>query len=236
MSKKHRFLIRLLLDYHIATIYSDTEERSEGESRLRDILVPIEQALPHPLLSVLALNLVNQLILIRTSYEQYNDAIELAQRAEKIYQSSLSCPELYRLQELIQIDATASNVNRREEFEQTYTHTLFYLAQIHAKLQQKDQSAMYCRLTLERQLTLFHQKSSHFDGLDWATNCATLSQYYMTNHDYATARHCMMCADLMLDHVYLHPSEQVEEKLAERTASFKRCWVKYAVNLLSKID
>ena len=236
VSKKHRFLIRLLLDYHIATIYSDTEERSEGEARLRDILVSIESGLPHPLLSALALNLLNQLVLIRTSYEQYNDAIELAQRTEKVYQSSSPPLEPYRLRELIQIDSATSNGERREEFEQTYTHTLFYLAQIYAKLHEKDQSAMYCRLTLERQLTLFHQKSAHFDALDWATNCATLSQYYMSNHDYATARHCMMCADLMLDHVHLSPSEPVDEKLAERTASFKRCWVKYAVNLLSKID
>ncbi|CAF4372588.1 unnamed protein product, partial [Adineta steineri] len=76
VSKKHRYLIHLLLDYHIAAIYSDTEERSEGESCLRSILTSIEQALHHPLLCSLSLNLLNQLILIRTSFEQYNDAIE----------------------------------------------------------------------------------------------------------------------------------------------------------------
>ena len=52
----------------------------------------------------------------------------------------------------------------------------------------------------------------------------------MTNHDYATSRHCLMCADKMLENV------QSDDKLDERKASFKRCWVKYAVNLLSKID
>ena len=223
ISKKHRYLIRLLLDYHIATIYSDTEEKSEGESRLRLILNSIEAVLPHPLLCSLGLNLFNQLIIIQTSYEQYSDAIELAKRAENLYNQSSSI-EPYLLRELIHIDPS---IDRREEFEQIYTHTLFYLAQIYAKLDQKDQSANYCRLTLERQLSLF--PSTRFDALDWATNCATLSQYYMSNHDYATARYCLMCADQMLENV------SSDEKLVERRASFYRCWIKYAVNLLSEI-
>lgn len=226
--KKYRYLIRLLLDYHIGTIYSDTEEKSEGESRLRLVLTSIEQDITHPLLCSLGLNLLNQLILIRTSYEQYTETIELAKQAENLYNQCTSSIEPYRLQELIHID---SSIDRREEFEQIYTHTLFYLAQIYAKLERKDESANYCRLTLERQLSMYHgDNSKHFDRLDWATNCATLSQYYMTNHDYATARHCLMCADKILENV------QSDDKLPELQASFKRCWIKYAVNLLSKID
>jgi hypothetical protein len=229
ISKKHRYLIRLLLDYHIGTIYSDTEEKGEGESRLRLVLTSIEQALHHPLLCSLGLNLFNQLILIRTSYEQYNDTIEFAQKAENLYTQSTRI-EPYLLRELIAIDPIISTIDRREEFEQIYTHTLFYLAQIYAKLNQKDQSANYCRLTLERQLSMFHgDYSKHFDPLDWATNCATLSQYYMTNHDYATTRYCLMCADQMLENV------KSDEKLIERRANFQRCWIKYAINLLSKI-
>jgi hypothetical protein len=79
---------------------------------------------------------------------------------------------------------------------------------------------------------MYHgDNSKHFDPLDWATNCATLSQYYITNHDYATARYCLMCADKMLENV-----KKSDEKLPERIASFKRCWIKYSVNLLSKIN
>ncbi|UJR09813.1 hypothetical protein I4U23_014039 [Adineta vaga] len=231
VSKKHRSLIHLLLDYHIGTIYSDTEEKSEGESRLRQILISIEQALTHPLLCSLSLNLLNQLILIRTSYEQYNDAIEIAKQAEDLY-NKISSIEPYLLREIIHIDTSLQSIDRRQEFEQIYTHTLFYLAQIYGKLNEKNQSANYCRLTLERQLSMFNSNhSKHFDPLDWATNCATLSQYYMTDHDYATSRHCLMCADKMLENVRSDTIEQ--EKLTERIASFKRCWVKYAVNLLS---
>ena len=183
------------------------------------------------------MNLFNQLILIRTLYDQYNEAIEIAKQAENLYKQCLSI-EPYRLQELIHIDLTTQNIDRRDEFEQIYTYTLFYLAQIYAKLDRKDQSANYCRLTLEHQLAIFHHdyNNNNFDPLDWATNCATLSQYYMTIHDYATSRHCLMCADKMLENVKPTDSENGNDKLAERKASFKRCWVKYAVNLLSKID
>ena len=228
-SKKHHFLIRLLLDYHIATVYSDTEEKNEGERRLRAVFNAIEQALHHPLICCLALHVINQLLLIRTSYEQYPEAIEFGRQAETLYKQS-SDIQPYLLRDLITIDSSISMNDRREEFEQTYTHTLFYLAQIYGKLSEREQSANYCRLTLERQLSMFHAHPNHqFDGLDWATNCATLSQYYMTNHDYATTRHCLMCADQMLDNV------KSDEKFLERQASFYRCWIKYAVNLLSKI-
>lgn len=228
-SKKHRFLIHLLLDYQIATIYNDTEEKNEGETRLNSVLQSIEQALYHPLICSLALHVFNQLLLIRTSYEQYQEAITIGQRVETFYNQSLNI-QPYLLRDLITINPLISMNDRREEFEQTYTHTLFYLAQIYAKLNQKDQSANYCRYTLERQLAMFHAHPNHqFDALDWATNCAALSQYYMTNHDYATSRHCLMCADQMLDNVKSH------EKFLEQQASFYRCWIKYAVNLLSKI-
>ena len=227
-------MIRLLLDYHLGAILSDTEEKGEGESRLRLVLSSVEQARTHPLLCSLSLNLFNQLILIRTSYEQCQEAIDIAKRTEDLYNSTVS-NDPYVLREIIQIDPTLQPADRREEFEQTYTHTLFYLAQIYGKLDQKVQSANYCRLTLERQLSLFNDnRHKHFDPFDWATNCATLSQYYMTNHDFATARHCLMCADKMLENVPENANEN--DKLLERMASFKRCWVKYAVNLLSKTD
>ena len=73
------------MDYQIGIIYSDTEEKNEGKSRLIHVLQSIERALHHSLLCFLALNLFNQLILIRTSYEQYNDAIEYATRTKDLY-------------------------------------------------------------------------------------------------------------------------------------------------------
>ena len=114
----------------------------------------------------MANQLFNQLILIRTSYEQYHDAIELGKRAENLYNQSLSI-EPFLLQEIISIDSlTNKSMNRREEYEQIYTHTLFFLAQIYAKLNQKDQSASYCRLTLERQLAMFNRNNQiNFDCL-----------------------------------------------------------------------
>lgn len=208
--------VDLILDFHIASIENETEEKTSAEIRLRSILSTIDSVICHPLILNLALNVLNQLILIRTSYDQYAEAIELAKKAEEIYQKSSS-------RKIRSFDEIFGLKSRQSDFEETFTHTLFYLAQIYGKLDEKNQSARYCRMTLERQL-----KTQKFLPMDWATNCATLSQYYMTKHDYPTARHCLICADAMLKRV-----ENVEF-YAERHASFERCWIKYAVNLLSK--
>ena len=213
---KYKKLIDLILEFHLASIENETEERSSAEIRLHSILSSIESVVPHPLILVLVLNIYNQLILIRTSYEQYTEAIDLARKAEEIYLKSSSMKK-YSFEEIF-----GSTDSSRSDFEQIYTHTLFFLAQIYGKLDEKQQSARYCRMTLERQLT-----TKTYSPIDWATNCATLSQYYMTKHDYPTARYCLICADTMLNRVE-------HEDLAERRASFQRCWIKYAVNLLSK--
>lgn len=224
---KYKVLVRLIIDFHVGSILTETDERSEGEIILRQVLKSIEQTLPHALFNILALKVLNQLILNRTSFENYDEAIELCQRVEQIYEQS-SAIDPFSFEDLIHFNQT--NQNRREQFDDLYTHTLFYLAQIYGKKQNKDQSAFYCRLTLERQLKLFERKSNKFDALDWATNCATLSQYFITSeHDYRTARYCLLCADFMLTFV-----DSSNEKLQERAASFKRCWIKYALNLLGK--
>jgi len=121
--------------------------------------------------------------------------------------------------------------------ESLYTYSLFYLAQIYGKLDNKEKSAEYCQLTLQRQIDehagdlgratealggegkgvkQFKQQpldKIKFDPLDWATvsvailfltqvqgcillllffflkHAAALSQYYVCEEDFATARH-----------------------------------------------
>lgn len=75
---------------------------------------------------------------------------------------------------------------RQALFESLHTHTLYYLAQVYGKLEMSMESAGYCHVTLKRQL-----ETKQYDQIEWSLNCATLAQYYLTVHDYVSARHCL---------------------------------------------
>ena len=71
-------------------------------------------------------------------------------------------------------------------FEDLHTHTLYYLTQAYKNIGKSNKSAEYGHKTLQRQLL-----TNQYDPVDWAVNCATLSQYHLTQDDYRSARHCL---------------------------------------------
>lgn len=79
-----------------------------------------------------------------------------------------------------------SDLERERQFGATFTHTLYYLAQVNTAVGQSEKGAMYCHTTLLRQL-----ETGQYDPVDWALNCATLSQYYITQGNYMLSRHCL---------------------------------------------
>ena len=83
-------------------------------------------------------------------------------------------------------DKILSEHEREKEFESAFTHTLYYLAQVYAAQGESKKSGMYCHTTLQRQLD-----TGQYDPVDWALNCATLSQYYITQENYHLSRHCL---------------------------------------------
>ena len=86
-----------------------------------------------------------------------------------------------------------SDLERERQFGATFTHTLYYLAQVNAAMGHSEKGAMYCHTTLLRQL-----ETGQYDPVDWALNCATLSQYYITQGNYMLSRHCLGKCRLIL--------------------------------------
>ncbi|KAF0700906.1 Aste57867_8592 [Aphanomyces stellatus] len=68
----------------------------------------------------------------------------------------------------------------------TYTHTLFYLAQLYGHLNAPEKSAMYCQLTLRHQLD--DQKNL---PPDWVQNCLHLSEYFLKQNQLPKASQCI---------------------------------------------
>ena len=79
-----------------------------------------------------------------------------------------------------------SKANDEMKFENLHTHTLYYLTQAYKNNGQNKKSAEYGHKTLQRQLL-----TKMYNPVDWAVNCATLSQFHLTQGDYESARHCL---------------------------------------------
>lgn len=79
------------------------------------------------------------------------------------------------------------------QIEDTYTHTLFYLAQAYGHLQDSSRSSDYCKQTLQRQLEagLVDIKSM----LQWVKNCAGIADYYLALQQYASASCALLSAE-----------------------------------------
>lgn len=121
--------------------------------------------------------------------------------------------------------------------EKINTLTLFYLAQVYGNLGDLHKSAIYCHTTLKKQLLM-----NEYDSIDWALNSATLSQYFCTNNRYTEARHHLAAATQIMeefekvmfkDDMTDDEKKAMEETYNHRLADIYRCWMKYAINLLS---
>ena len=74
--------------------------------------------------------------------------------------------------------------------ETTHTMTLFFLAQVFGHMKKRDLAAVYCHLTLNRQL----KQRKDFQRIDWVTNAIGLSFYYSGRKLFQQAHHCLLAA------------------------------------------
>ena len=126
---------------------------------------------------------------------------------------------------------------RSSHFEDAYTHTMYYLAQVYGKLGEKAKSAEYCHTTLQRQLDCMTYKP-----LEWALNAATLSQFYIGEENFPLARHCLAAASFIIKEAgdpkplssvdEQGTDESENERLLRSTVDIKRCWAKYGLALM----
>ncbi|KAK3093255.1 hypothetical protein FSP39_013294 [Pinctada imbricata] len=216
--------------------YLDTEELTDAQEHMCKCLELLENYKLHQDACSVYINGLNNLGLLWTTRQKMDTALEYLQRAENLYQrykeevggAPKSYSEYFKRAEE---DAERKEHDRKNHLESTYTHTLYYLAQVYAKQDDKERAAKYCHTTLERQLDE-HQ----YDPLDWSLNAATLSQYYVSVTDLAQARHCLASAEVIYQEAESRDSgsesDEVKEKLLQSKADMERCWAKYGLLLL----
>jgi hypothetical protein len=285
------FLIKKLFEFNLAKNFIETEEIETGEKLLAKIIRELdsleilddskEPLLYNPLLFNLKLSCFNEMIFVWSHRADYKKSLSLLLQIDSIYETYqkessknfvsnkdtknenntglVTAP--FNLNELIHLNKEFTIKKRADSFEALYTHSLFFFAQVYGKLDDKEKSAYYCELTLQRQLdrhneavevctkenmddgelfkiiaTEDQQERVLFDPLDWATHAGAISQYYVCESDFATARHCLCCAEAILRKLHEDfKSSKIsinEERLNEQTQSIRRCWGKYALELL----
>ena len=260
------YLIEKLFDFSLAKNYIETDEYDTGERLLGKILIELEKLVENPgdtthaisnyspIYFSLLLNSLNELVFVWSYRSDYEKCIRLLSKIKELYDFYANLPKdnetfqpPFDIHEIIAYNDKLTNEKRETVFESLYTHSLYYMAQVYGKVGEKDKSAYYCQLTLQRQIE-FNNTSDDFvdniqpqaalisfDAIDWATHSAALSQFYVCQNDFPTSRHCLYCAEALLSYVHENRTKYSQEyldKLELQCNSIKRCWGKYAIELL----
>lgn len=235
-----RTIICLLAAVHmyLGVNYVDCEEISSGQEHFEKALELLEPWKYNEKAFSVYLKTANQLGILWANRQQTPLALKYFEIVEEMYNNFDRTENVpLTVDELTLVKDENTIENRITDIEDTFTHTLYYYAQVYCK-EDTDKAANYCKLTLQRQL-----KYSKFDYVDWAVNAATLSQYYLADKNYRGARNCLAAATHILSQapyyeipVDVDPDSQValdaKEKLTKCSADIRRCEVKYTILLL----
>lgn len=221
---------------NMGIISVDTEELSAGEEQLTNCVDLLVDGELRSEAIIVVLSALNQLGILWAQRDKPETSQKFLEKAERIYKEfkSTERPKPVLMATLFnQKDEDEADAD--EIVERLHTLTLYYLAQIYGTLKDHLKSAVYCHMTLERQLN--HED---LDCIDWALNAATLSQYFMEKGGFKQARHHLAAASYILQKYEeeLQGLEESEEAAAKwetfrhRSADIARCWAKYGILLL----
>lgn len=226
--------------------YISAEELGQGERLLKSCLDQLDGLADKVKTASVSVQALNQLGVLWGNRGEQQKALECLLKAKAVYESHVALPPPITSSQWLVCTETSER-EREGAFERQHTFTLFYLAQVYGNLKQHKLSAQYCQTTLGRQLEEGDGGEGEYDPIEWSLNCATLSQYYMTEGNYPQARHCLAAASHVLERFRSRefgPSTsdstgervpvdgRMEERVRESTADISRCWTKYCLSLL----
>lgn len=221
----------------IGIIDMETEDLTNSELVLvKAETLLAEHSLEAEVINVL-LNVYNNLGILWSNRDQPEKAKNYLLKAKEFYEN-FKCT----MKVPISIDCLFgitedNNIYDYMMFEKSYTLTLYYLAQVFGALKCELKSAIYCHITLKRQL-----QYNDYDPIDWALNSATLSQFFAVQNGFFQSRHHLAAASIILERYEQelqqtqNDSEQYQAKLEtfrHRSADIALCWVKYCLNLMT---
>lgn len=220
---------------NIGIIHLETEELTASENVLleaKDTVFPNglkpENVIP-------LLNIYNNLGILWSNRDMPDKAKTYLLQAKDTYENFKCTLQMPLPIERI-INSTDADIS--EDFmvlEKAHTLTLFFLAQVYGSLKESLKSAVYCHVTLRRQL-----QYNDYEPIEWSLNSATLSQFFAELNGFSQARHHLAAASAIMRQyeATLPKEDNSEASLAKlenyrhRSADVARCWIKYCVMLM----
>eukprot|EP00746_Dinoflagellata_sp_MGD_P168212 gnl/MRDRNA2_/MRDRNA2_99474_c0_seq1.p1 gnl/MRDRNA2_/MRDRNA2_99474_c0~~gnl/MRDRNA2_/MRDRNA2_99474_c0_seq1.p1 ORF type:complete len:714 (-),score=179.47 gnl/MRDRNA2_/MRDRNA2_99474_c0_seq1:13-2154(-) len=120
-----------------------------------------------------------------------------------------------------------AELQNEKALDNSYTLTLFHLAQAYGGMSKSELSAKFCAETMERQLHYSAtadeemRKKDPFDPKDWIRNCCSLSDYFINDCMFWTAEYVMHTALVMCERCGLLCGFE-PENMKELTAEVQR--------------
>ncbi|XP_012166936.3 KIF-binding protein [Bombus terrestris] len=245
--KGEEIVMLAVVHLNLGLLHVDTEEFKTGEEQFMKCIKLLKKKELEPEAVLPVLSALNQLGIIWSQWNQPTKAKDFLERAKKIYNDFIdtnnSCRDLINMAQNFGIEQVKSELSPKDVLEKIHTLTLYYLAQVYRSLKDHRQSAIYCHMTLCRQLGQ-NDIMQDLDYIDWALNAATLSQYLMENTSFTQARHHLAAAAYILQKYEDILKEKTKnngesealaaewENFNHRSADVARCWAKYGILLL----
>ncbi|CAH0406829.1 unnamed protein product [Chilo suppressalis] len=222
---------------NIGVVDMETEELPSSERVLTEALELLTPNSTKPEVVITLINIYNNLGILWSNRDEPGKAKVFLNSAKELYET-FKCT----LQMPLPIEHLINNVGETDAgdfmlLEKAHTLTLYYLAQVYGSLKENLKSAIYCHVTLRRQL-----QYSDYEPIDWALNSATLSQFFAEQNGFYQSRHHLAAASTVLDNyeeklMSLESNEDAFlaklETFKHRSADVARCWAKYCLLVMT---
>ncbi|KAK9297234.1 hypothetical protein QLX08_008969 [Tetragonisca angustula] len=245
--KEEEIIMLAVIHLNLGLLHTDTEELKAGEEQFMKCIKLLKNKELEPEAVLPVLSALNQLGIIWSQWNQPVRAKDFLDQAERIYNDFINtnnpCIDPINMAQNFGIEQVKDELSPKDILEKIHTLTLYYLAQVYNSLKDHRQSAIYCHMTLCRQLEQ-NDIAQDLDYIDWALNAATLSQYFMENGSFTQAKHHLAAASYILQKYKDMLKEKTEkngesealtaewENFNHRSADVARCWAKYGILLL----
>ena len=230
-------MLKFVLKFELGAVAVETEEMGQGKQLLESAKSFLDDIFPKAIGMIIFNQSVNNLLsFVLCSFDEHKQALAHLKAIVLLYKQWQSIPDKSNFATYDLVDAFKQSlpVSTTQEtackVEKNYTQTLYFLAQVCEKLGLNEESASYCNETLKRQY-----ESDEYEPVDWATNAATLSQYYATQGEFVIASfHLIAASHILRKHESDFQLEQ--EQFSKAEADISRILVKYCIILFEATE